>query len=37
LGTKKWLIILPPIMAVELTLAKGNREEEEKQDDKNKK
>jgi len=38
LGTKKWLIILPTIMAVGLTLARGGRgaEEEEEEENKNK-
>jgi hypothetical protein len=36
LGTKKWLIILPTIMAVEFTLARGGRGKEEEEENKNK-
>jgi hypothetical protein len=36
LGTKKWLIILPTIMAVGLTLARGGRGGEEEQENRNK-
>jgi hypothetical protein len=36
LGTKKWLIILPTIMAVGLTLARGGRGAKEEEKNKNK-
>jgi hypothetical protein len=32
LGTKKWLIILPTIMAVVLNLARGGRREEDEEE-----
>jgi hypothetical protein len=36
LDAKKWLIILPTIMAVVLTLARGGRGKEEEEQNKNK-